>query len=497
MSALLVPLFTALLVGIVLSRATGYHDALTTRLDKRVELLSWILMLLLSSEICEESTPILSFMLGSFNLVACVVLLDGLLFEKPPVLAPNPLDPPETCPPEAHFGTANAVECREIIKSGTPPAAPKNTLSALEARARPNQRLKLAFGIESCFTSSDEKSCKSFRTQVEKLLYVEESEWASFAATARDTAKRALDAEADTASLFRVVQLLTLKTMMRVFWPDRDPKQCTNEQISTLAHELNLQWLRSKEYTDDNPTWLFDKQISLKDAVKAVFPDWDEADCEQNPCNLILPGYETMWRVVLRCFVEVTARGHHPMAFSWKLALLDFIEHPTKQQLEVPSTRRINKVTAAHISKEALRLYSPTRRIYREHRSDGGQKTNISADIEAMQRNATIWQDRPDVFVPERWKDIKDGYDTGYMPFGASPFNCPAKRYKNVAMPFDPSMVALLVGTLIDATLAKWWIPRGYPDRDCPLDTDREAYSTVVLRRWDDAEDNVNEEESA
>jgi hypothetical protein len=40
MSALLVPLITALLAGIVLSRATGYHNALTIHLDKRVELLS-------------------------------------------------------------------------------------------------------------------------------------------------------------------------------------------------------------------------------------------------------------------------------------------------------------------------------------------------------------------------------------------------------------------------------------------------------------------------
>jgi hypothetical protein len=406
MSALLVPLFTALLAGIVLSRATSYHDALTTRLDKRVELLSWILMLMLSSEICKESTPTLAFIIASITLVACVVLVDGLLFEslEPPVPASkcSVSDPPVTCPPEARFGTANAFECREIIKSGTPPAAPKNTLSALEARARPNQRLKLAFGIESCFTLSDEKSCKSFRTQVEKLLYVEESEWVSFAATARETAKEALDVEGDTTSLFRVVQLPTLKTMMRVLWPDRDPKQSTNEQISTLAHEVNLQWLRSKECNaNDNPSWLFNNQTPLKDAVKAVFPDWNDTDSERNPCNLILPGYETVWRVVLRCFVETTARGHPEVVF-WGFTLLDSARNPTKQQLEVPVTEYDARVATIHIAKEALRLYPPTRRIYREYRSDDSQKTNVSADIEAMQRNHTIWQNQPNVFVPRR-----------------------------------------------------------------------------------------------
>jgi hypothetical protein len=484
MSALLILLLTALLAGIILSRATGYHAALTTFLDKRVEHLSWILMLLLSSKICKESTPTLSFMLASVTLIGSVVLLDGELFasQEPPTLAPTPLDPPETRPPEARFGTANAAECRKIIKSGTPPTAPKNTLSALEARARPNQHLKLAFGIESCFTSSDEKSCKSFRTQVEKLLYVEESEWVNFAAVARETAKRALDAEEDTASLFRVVQLLTLKTMMRVLWPDRDPKQCTNEQIATLAHEVNLQWLRSKETAADNPSWLFDNQTTLKEAVKAVFPDWDETDSEQNPCNLILPGYETMWRVVLRCFVEVKARDHH-QAVTWRHAMDSFSMEPTKQQLEAPRIRYASKVAAIHVAKEALRLYPPTRRIYREYRSDDGQKTNVSADVEAMQRDPIVWKEEPGMFVPERWIGLREGHDKAYMPFGASPFNCPAKRYKNVPMPFGPSMIALLVGVLVEATHSRWDMHGHFPDKDCPLDTDREAYRTAVLRR--------------
>ena len=40
-----------------------------------------------------------------------------------------------------------------------------------------------------------------------------------------------------------------------------------------------------------------------------LFPDWDKSS-KENPLNLILPGYETLWRVVLRCFIEVTARSH-------------------------------------------------------------------------------------------------------------------------------------------------------------------------------------------
>jgi len=501
MPFLLKPSAPDLSVGSMLSQATrppndhGYHNALTPFFDKRMEVLSWIFMGFLSSKICEGSSPVLASTLASVALIGCGFFLDRLLFvsQKPPILQPADLHLPNRS--EACLQTANAAECREIIKSGTPPGASKNTLSALEARARPNQRLNLAFGIESCFTSSDENSCKNFRTQVEKLLYVEESEWVNFASTARQATKEALDVDGDTVSLFHVVQLLTLKTMLRVLWPDREPKQSTNEQISSLAREVNLQWLRSKEHgADENPPWSFEKQTSLKDAIKSVFPDWDEADSKQNPCNLILPGYETMWRVVLRCFIEVKARNHC-QADAWRFALRRFSRNPTKQQLELPMFRPSTEVAAVHITKEALRLYPPTRRIYREYCNNDNQKINVSADIEAMQRDLTIWEDQPNAFVPERWIGLEEGHDTGYMPFGASPNNCPAKRYKNVPMPFGPSMVALLVGILVEATWVAWDIDGKLQDGGRPLDTDREAYSEAMLTRSQSSEDEVSEEE--
>ncbi|KAG9682892.1 hypothetical protein KCU95_g16748, partial [Aureobasidium melanogenum] len=475
---------TALFGGIVLSETVrllkhyGYYSDLFKLLKNRVELIVCILMGFFASRVWEESSSVLASLASSVAFAACGVLFDDLFHstQRSPVLQPQHQN--------ACFRTANAVECREIIKSGTGPTAPKNTLSALEARARPNQRLKLAFGIDSCFTSSDERSCKSFRASVEKLLYVAEKDWVNFATTAREIAKEALDGgNGDTASLFGVVQLLTLKTMMRVLWPGRDPKQTTNEQIATLAYEVNLQWLRSKECTNsDTPSWLFDQQTSLKNAVKAVFPDWDEENSMKNPCNLILPGYETMWRVVLRCFVEVKARNHD-QAGCWGDVLQNFCEKPTKQQLEAQGSQPGPTVAAIHVAKEALRLYPPTRRIYREHRDASDQKTNVSADVEAMQRDSNVWKDQPDNFNPERWIGKEEGYDEGYMPFGASPFNCPAKRWRNVPMPFGLSMIALLVGTLIEATDAKWEIHGDFPDKNWPLDTDREAYGAAILRK--------------
>ncbi|KAH0261127.1 hypothetical protein KCU91_g14208, partial [Aureobasidium melanogenum] len=465
---------TALFGGIVLSEAVrllnhcSYHNDLFKLLKHRVELIVCILMGFFASRVWEESSStVLASFASSVAFAACGVLFDDLFrsTQRSPIL--------QSKQQNACFRTANAVECREIIKSGTGPTAPKNTLSALEARTRPNQRLKLAFGIDSCFTSSDERSCKNLSASVERLLYVAEKDWVNFATTARETAKEALDSgNEDTASLFGVVQLLTLETMMRVLWPERDPKQTTNEQIATLAHEVNLQWLRSKEcINSDNPSWLFDQQTSLKDAVKAVFPNWNEEKSMKNPCNLILRGYETMWRVVLRCFVEVKARNHDHAGY-WGDVLQNFCEEPTRRQLEAQAPQPGPKVAAIHVAKEALRLYPPTRRIYREHRDFSNQKTNVSADVEAMQRDSDVWKDQPNIFSPTIWIGKEEGYDEGY-----------AKRWRNVPMPLGLSMIALLVGTLIEATDAKWEIHGDFPDKNWPLDTDREAYGAAVLRK--------------
>jgi hypothetical protein len=68
---------------------------------------------------------------------------------------------------------------------------------------------------------------------------------------------------------------------------------------------------------------------------------------------------------------------------------------------------------------------------------------------------------------------------------------------KKQKMPFGPSMIALLVGALFEATFAEWKVHGDFPKRECPLDTDREAYSTAILRKFEYSEDDETEEESA
>lgn len=44
---------------------------------------------------------------------------------------------------------------------------------------------------------------------------------------------------------------------------------------------------------------------ALRNALRDILPLSKVSDPRENPLNLILPGFETMWRVVLRDFVEL------------------------------------------------------------------------------------------------------------------------------------------------------------------------------------------------
>ncbi|KAK4504724.1 hypothetical protein PRZ48_002686 [Zasmidium cellare] len=373
------------------------------------------------------------------------------------------------------------TNCKDIIKAENATIDLQNSLPKEAARAEPNQRLQTAFGIDNCFITADKKRCTDFRAQVVKLIHVQDETWQEFAAAAKSIVQKEFSTEEDSINLFGLIQLVTMKMTRKVMW-NMDPNVGDNDDaIRRLAHEVNQQWLRSKGdfKPGDKPDWRFDQQHDLQRALLDAHPDWKK-DGNENPLNLILPGYETMWRVVLRCFVEVTSRSHTE-APQWKKVLNNFLQNPTRIHLDDNSYG----FSAATLAKETLRLYPPTRRIYRAFKDkDTGYDFLVAADVEEMHQDEAIWGKSVRLFDPTRWLkvDEKDEDDI-FMPFGAAPFRCPAKYFKGPCMPFGVSMIALLVGALVEAVDGKWVCEGGFPEVNTPLDTDREAYKDAVLRR--------------
>jgi hypothetical protein len=127
----------------------------------------------------------------------------------------------------------------------------------------------------------------------------------------------------------------------------------------------------------------------------------DPADDEHNPMNFVLPAYETMWRAVHRGLLEIYFR-EAPDAMHWKYLLLEFLHHPTRLAFHMENESLI--LSPRDVIKEILRLYPPTRRIYRRFENDA---EDTKADLEKCHRNKLLATTKPESFISERWIDIR------------------------------------------------------------------------------------------
>ncbi|OMP85164.1 hypothetical protein BK809_0000263 [Diplodia seriata] len=378
--------------------------------------------------------------------------------------------------------------------------------SQLQARALPNKKLQIAFGIDNAFTTTDIHWYKEFRRLSESHLRMSTSQWRSVAKTARQIAIDGVRCHPGSISLSPLVQTLTLKISLHLFFGVDATTRTNDSNICFIAAEINRIWLASKQQQQTQP---WHTNPALHAALRAAIPDRDPLAPRANPMNLILPSYETMWRVVLRCLVEVRFRPHAAAAPRWRSALATFLAdaspHVFNEEVVVPADGQA--VSAAAVAKEALRLYPPTRRVYRDLPPPVG---GVAADVEALHRRShgrsggSSGRDSSAgaahdlcTFRPERW--VGGGTGDGdadvlgpFMAFGGARFLCPA------GAAFGPMMVGVLVGALLEGLRVgegegegqgEFEVEgRGYVGEMAggePLRSDREAYGDmrVVMRK--------------
>lgn len=142
---------------------------------------------------------------------------------------------------------------------------------------------------------------------------------------------------------------------------------------------------------------------------------------------------------------------------------------------------RSGRCSARDIVCEALRLYPPTKRIYRQNEDND---PIFAVDVEYIQRTEEIWGMDGNEFRPERWSELERkgnmAYKEAWMPFGKGKFPCPASKVA-------PMMIGMLVGCLIDTFGSDSWILEGESiknvmSRELPLDNGREAFGDLSLR---------------
>ena len=328
-----------------------------------------------------------------------------------------------------------------------------NLLSPVVSRALPNQRLVRAFCVDNGFTTGDTERSKAFRKLAhDKITNISDTKWMEMANNAKTPVElnlRGADGQANTRNVVidELVQMMTLKLSLFVLF-DMDPFKHDDKSIQELASSISENWQNSKTSVGGGGAdW-----EAVREDLKAVFPTVSE-NTNDNPYNLVLPAYETMWRAVLFGFIEVAFKDIKKSEASGAIEKLrQYLANPTSEAFEHGETHKKGPISVSYIVNEVLRRYPPTKRIYRVfHMRGQSEPETVAANIEACHHDKNIWGKDTCVFRPERWADLTQTQRSAFMPFGGSPFVCPAKK------DFGPRMIGILIAAFATQLCGQEW----------------------------------------
>ncbi|PQE23463.1 Cytochrome P450 protein [Rutstroemia sp. NJR-2017a BBW] len=349
------------------------------------------------------------------------------------------------------------------------------TSTTLFSRSQPNRRLVQAFDIDNAFTTFDDETHREFVTRAKGLLHGPDSSTTSIIKLMR---RRALEKPLrnrlkDFVPLQTIVQVFCFRFVLLKFFSFSYVDTSSTSSILRITELINSLWVSSKCSCSPNLPVLNLMQNELRRELNLLFShSEDESD---NPLNLLLPTYETLWRVVLRCFLEVSFRNKSEST-GWQGLFEEFLENPTSKQF----SKRTGRSSVQDIVNEALRLYPPTRRIYRQESDDSEV---VAIDVEYLQRMEEVWGADGKSFKPERWGVLEaaghDKYKRAWMPFGKGNFQCPARKPA-------PIMIGVLVGLLIESFGSEDYLLHGQEwcvsnSNKEPLENGREAMEELVI----------------
>ncbi|KAF1833953.1 hypothetical protein BDW02DRAFT_569485 [Decorospora gaudefroyi] len=462
-------------------------------------------------------------------------------FDHPPPKAFSPDYSVNLSMPSHTEELNKARNCAQIIQFAPNGKKYSNTQ---QARVEPNKRLKDVFGIDNVFTNETSVRKMEFLKEVECLMlnamkmtdHTKDGNWGNLSHQAiaflDDYMKRADTGSLDLAEL---TQYIVLKQSLCYLFEGTDEvlkKSDTQfEDITYIGRRINELWIETKKAGTNLPKehqLVWSNEKALHNALRRVtftmpnpsssvpggfisndmgIPSRDPEIPRQNPLNLLLPAYETMWRVVMRCFLEVQHRNAQKSP-DWLAVLRQYLEDLSDPECKPneafhKSSDATGKVCPAEIVKEALRLYPPTRRV---HRMFNGEA--VAANIEECQRFSILAGKDPLSFRPERWREIcseerQAFYDAaagtswidykrlkdslkreeealGHMPFA---YYCAADHPKTKE--FASKMIALLVAVLCHGLGNNWELedPTILPPTGMPLGSDRGEYEKLMLKR--------------
>lgn len=356
-------------------------------------------------------------------------------------------------------------------------------ISTLAKRAAPNERLKIAFGIENFFTTTDNEYHQQSRDSIQKKLEVRDT--AANRILLREEAsgiiRHGLEGN-EIVDLEKLVRNVVFRTVLSILFPEVPQPSTTDVEFLTLT--IDSLWYDSKAPLEilvarflPNHSCIVHKRNALHSKLKQIFSqDSSEGNIppHSNPLNTLLPAYIGLWKVVLKAFIEVRFRSSPVEQTEYTSLILKFIQSPTN---EIWYQRNDFGISAQSIIAETLRLYPPTRRIYIK----GEDGITRAVDIEALHRRGEVWGKDPDRFNPHRWTILDVVKTKWYMPFGAkgsSISKCPSRTRGG------PKLCAVLLGALLQEIDQEWELVDESKVLDSTvLKSGRDTFKNLTLMR--------------
>ncbi|KAF0513780.1 cytochrome P450 [Gigaspora margarita] len=395
------------------------------------------------------------------------------------------------------FLITNIDEARKILND-----------SDILSRAIPNQGLKKAFQISNPFTNPNENYRKEFVKVIHKTINFDNNKWQRFANIALETVKNEKVFKTGFIELVPWVQKITLSIILRGYLGFAANVYEVIDDIPKLINDI---WLKSKQYDKNQKS--IQQSISLlknklyraalmsqsKDEGINVIQEISKIahkhlndiqelpqltsgfinpteDELETPLNIIIPAYETMWRVLLYAILEIKVREFLIVKNNSKMkknnhlkdlnnSIDNFLKNPTYSTLK---TNSLNLIV-----KETLRLYPATRRI---HRTCNGRKYMI--DVEKIHRDPTTWGDDSLCFKPERFE--KSDTSSWYIPFSVGKMKCAASEK------FAPTVAAILIAAVLSSVdivdvVDNEAINKYRKNPDLPFENHRLAFDKMIV----------------
>ncbi|CAF1990552.1 unnamed protein product [Rotaria magnacalcarata] len=343
-------------------------------------------------------------------------------------------------------------------------------------RQKPNEWLIETLSIVNPFTINDESLLKAFKINAIKILanYANQQHYEKLVLTIRNRVEHRITllqlnngkfclsklAKQVTLDCFLTEildvhaneDLLTeLPELIIHLWKNRNDKTA-KDHLKRILQTHDDQFSQSK-------TWQQIKTILSEHSniiSNMSTNDFDEKI--SNPLNIIVPGWETMWRVVFYTLLELIRRPN--------------LVEQLRSQFNDHSKSYRDCLLLEWILKETLRLYPPTKNIYRTNLNTG---ESVCISVQQIHRDKTVWGSDALNFHPYRFKDtLTPEQQQSYLPFSIS---CPARS--GFAYKFAGAIVAEILKFGPKFSIAEDF--ESMPPTDKLLDLARNSYQDLLI----------------